>query len=89
MNRRYRHGMRIRPSFALAGVLVLSIASDAAAQVSATATAGATILERPVRIVGAQLGLDPRRLPAQAQLSRRACDPGAPPTCRMIVVDMP
>jgi hypothetical protein len=89
MARRYCEGMRLRPSFALASALLLIAAGEAAAQVRASATAGATIMERPVRIIAADLRRAPRRLPPQAQLTERRCDTGAPPGCRMIVVDMP
>jgi hypothetical protein len=91
MLRRYLRAMCLRPSFAMLSVCLLIAPGTAAAQQRApvTATAGAMILERPVRIVAAELRRDPRRLPPQAQLSDRRCDPGSPPGCRMIVVDMP
>jgi hypothetical protein len=91
MLRRYLRAMPLRPSFAVLAACLLIVAGEAVAQQRApvTATASATILERPVRIVAAELRRDPRRLPPQAQLSDRRCDPGAPPGCRMIVVDMP
>jgi hypothetical protein len=89
MSRRYPYGMRQRLSFVLCSALLLMVATDAAAQVRTAATASARIAERPVRIVAADLRRDPRQLPPQAQLSQRRCDPGAPPGCRMIVVEMP
>jgi hypothetical protein len=89
MSGRYPEGMRLRPSFALVSALLLIVAGEAAAQVRATATASAIIIERPVRIVAAELRREPRRLPPQAQLVERRCDAGAPPGCRMLVVDLP
>lgn len=91
MSRRYRSGMRVRPTFAILSAVLLIIAGQAAAEVraSATASASARIVERPVRIVAAELRRAPASLPPQAQLSTRPCDAPAPPACRMIVVELP
>jgi hypothetical protein len=89
MARRYLVAMRVRPSFALLSALLLIMAGEAAAQVRATAVASARIIERPVRIVAAELQRPGRNLPPQAQISQRGCDPGAPPRCRMIIIDLP
>jgi hypothetical protein len=91
MSRRYPEGMRLRLSFALFSVLLMIVADDAAAQVRATASASASarIVERPVRIVAADLRRAPTQLPGQAQITTRPCDAPAPPGCRLLVVELP
>lgn len=90
--------MRPRPSFALLSAQLLILAGQAVAEApagsgAASATAGARILERPVRIVSAELERQPERraerLPPQAQITTRRCDAPAPPACRLIVIDLP
>jgi hypothetical protein len=89
MSRRYPEGMRFRPSFAFFSALLLIASGEAQAQVRATATAAARIVERPVRIVAAELRQGAPRLPPQAHLSVRSCDAPAPPGCRLLVIELP
>ena len=89
MPSRYPEGMHLRPSFAFLSALLLIMAGEAAAQVRVTATASARIVERPVRIVAAELRRAPGLLPPQAQLTTRPCDAPAPPGCQMLVVELP
>jgi hypothetical protein len=81
--------MRLRPSFAIFSALLLITAGEAAAQVRTITTASARIVERPVRIVAAELRRSPERLPPQAQITTRPCDAPAPPGCRLLVVELP
>lgn len=92
MSRRYPEGMRLHRSFVVFSAVLLILAGEASAQVraSASATASARIIERPVRIIAAELDRVPaQQLPPQAQLSERPCDAPAPPGCRLLVVELP
>jgi hypothetical protein len=89
MIRRYPKAMRLYPSVAIVSAALLIIAGEAAAQVQRTASASARIVERPIRIVAADIRGNPRVLPPQAQLSQRPCERDAPPGCRIIVIELP